>query len=64
MRKEKLFLSLTNVLIMLSPWSQNCPEKGDYQSLQETGTTVAPGQLPGSGGKEEGREEVHRHRSG
>lgn len=58
-------LSPANVLIMLSPlWSQNCPEKGDYQSLQEAGTTVAPGQLPGPRRKEEGREEVHRHSSG
>ena len=46
------------------PLSQKCPEKGDNQSLQETGTAVAPRQLPGSRGKEEGREEVHRHRSG
>lgn len=62
--KEKLFLSVIHVLMMLSPLSQNCPEKGDYQSLQETGTTVASGQLPGSRGKEEGWEEVHWHRSG
>lgn len=55
--EEKLFyskLSLINVLVILCPLSQNCPEKGDYQSLQETGTTVASGQLPGSRGKEEG----------
>lgn len=52
-REGKLFLSEINVLIILTPLSQNCPEKGDYQSLQETGTAVASGQLPGSRGEEE-----------
>lgn len=52
------------VLIIISPSSQNGPEEGDYQSLQETGAAVASRQLPESRGEEEGGEEVHRYRSG
>lgn len=48
------FQRYTDVLLMIYSLQQNCPEEGDYQGLQETGTAVAPGQLQGPRGEEKG----------
>lgn len=50
--------------VVLMFTQQDGPEEGDHQSIQKTGPTVAPGQLPGPRRKEGSWEEVHRHCSG